>query len=262
MKKKAILIIFIIFVFLSGCDKNNENDNNVGEKELIKCSDEFKVIEGKCVKQEYLDAEIVYSCDSGYTLKNNLCFKTLTQKASVDYTCPDGYQFTTEDKFVCFKKEIIAQSNSLSCPTGYYVSKNKCKKLLAVVPYNCPSGYNPYINGTCKNSSGNVIPYLCPSYPGATETNMSFSSCTYYHSIIPTSTGSCPSGWFSNYVEKTCYRNDYKNKISKYSCQQGYNLVGENCNKEYSISANKNLVCKVGVLKEEKCLVETFEDNN
>lgn len=89
-------------------------------------------------------ASVRYMCPSGYATAGNYCRGTKTLPVTTIYTCPQGY---TRSGTVCTHTSSGAKRSATSqksCPAGYYISNNSCKKSVTVgktATYYCPSGY-------------------------------------------------------------------------------------------------------------------------
>ena len=71
------------------------------------CFDDFKLENGKCIKDYTYEAGWKADCPDGYTFEDkNTCKKTITSKVKYNYECPSGYKM--KDK-VCQKVVYLSK---------------------------------------------------------------------------------------------------------------------------------------------------------
>ena len=88
----AFLLMGILIISITGCKSKNEEKavekNYYCEEGILKgnnceiamtedaiqvCDDGYQMIEGKCIKNEIIDAKKATTCEEGFTLNNNKC---------------------------------------------------------------------------------------------------------------------------------------------------------------------------------------------
>lgn len=225
---------------------NNNNTNNKNQVENVNKPNQIEKTDEEAKKCEK-------TCDTGYTLKNSdssecYCEKNQTEAKVVDATevryCPDDYEL--KQNSYC---ELIKYSDinvSYYCPYGYQLSEDG-KKCIGIVKKDTQMIARP----TCVGGSDKDL-FQMTAYPGygCRKGTLKFSTecpngyerkykisegyvCEWKYSGTETSLrNKCPSNYPTADIEsgKCIYKKVSGSKI-KYTCSEGFRLVGKKCYK-------------------------------
>lgn len=81
-----------------------------------------------CIKYEYSDYIYQDICMDDFKLENGKCIKDYTYEAGWKADCPDGY--TYEDKKECKKTITSKVTYNYECPSGYKLKDKVCQKVI------------------------------------------------------------------------------------------------------------------------------------
>ena len=210
------------------------------------------------------------SCEEGYILKENFCYKEIENKPATEvYTCEEGYSLS-QDNSKCEKIESIDATQQYTCNNGYTLNKDKClgvSTINATPTYSCPNGGT--LNGSKCIQRVADTQALSQRYYCIMGT-LSGTNCL---STPGPATGRCPAGTIqinsntcsSNALKEyyclrgekigsMCYLDVATQANVSYSCQSGYTLNGAKCSKNVSVNANTIYTCSDEyTLKDNKC---------
>jgi len=181
----------------------------------------------------------------------------------------EGTKIITETKEISIE---ATKKKRQSCPNGYTLSGEKCKKeektnsITAAISYTCPTGYSK--NGTTCYKNGNTInatkKYYCPSNRESIRFELSENKCnviniTYLNTTIDEEYFTCPSGYrlsgtkcyttktiekeVDNYKEVTYYRYQTREKNkTKYDIKWG--SINDNILLEDEYIMSRKIFCE------------------
>lgn len=166
----------------------------------------------------------VYTCPSGYTLKETKCTKIITKNATLSSeSCPTGY-----NKNPSLGKCVANSYTSTATPT-------------------CPKGYTkrPGYSYCYQYVQSGLDQYTCETYT-TTYVNGRYTNGSCYYGESVELTYKCPSGYhlqkiwgYAGPVDESYKCHELKDIIKKYSCESGYALSGTKCTKTETINATK-----------------------
>jgi len=249
-------------------------------------------------KQDIISATRTYSCeDNSYTLDGNRCKKVISINANLEYSCPSGY---TKEGDTCSKKvqnKITADIiKTPSCRPGFTLNGSRCEmghEMAAYWMYGCDSGQtvkgtdcykteykvvssqtiNSSWSETTKTSYYNTMQNACSSYGGQIVTENNKWNCYAYSDVkvgAATKKYYCDSGYtlsgtncYGTYIQEpdyqrtcpsgytlsvnNCYKLEYDVETiavtKNYICSSEYTLSGDKCQKEISVLANEVYTC-------------------
>ena len=271
----ALFLVFIIsgslvYLFNRECDLGFINKNGRCVAGYYYCADGFVLNKNnQCQKTiESVEAKLSYSCQSGYTLKDDVCVNTQTLVPTSIYKCADGFKLNGTK---CEMTESIDAIVTYTCPSGYVSAGDKCvtvsnkdassyytckdstyslsgskctkkvtKTVKATISYYCNSGGT--LNGTTCNYTTAASGYYY--YKTCSKGTYSYTTgkCHYSESALTKYT--CESG-ATNDGAGNCIStyNDVQDAVKKYSCPSGYTPVGAQCAKTTGISGKKKYTC-------------------
>lgn len=182
-----------------------------------------------CSKSEV--KEIVYECEEGYQLNDNMCIKTVeTLPAKINYECPVGYQLSGT---ICIKNEYINVDLVKTCPTGTSLvmkdGKEKCYKVtsipMKIKNYWCMN--NDILSGTnciSREYANPKLDYMCYG-------NEYYDSQNGWCQLVAASKF-CPSGYNPIRYNNNSYVKCVRTPTPSYSCPDGYKSSNGKCVKE------------------------------
>lgn len=199
-----------------------------------------------------------YSCpDSMYVLNGSRCSKLDVVNANVTYTCPSGYK---RNGTQCYKynEEIRLANETLVCPSGYSKDGNICFTTTSI-PATANSSYGDWVYSRQITvydkalTSNNTTKYVLVG----TKVNLScngkcqeqtINTYNVYTRRLNTSY-TCPSGYSKNGT--TCTKKIGQPATKKYSCPSGYKLTDDYCVKSATTTkaATANYSCPSGYTK-------------
>ncbi len=269
-KKKKIILISVLSVFVLGIGFTVVNRNNIdfsklmgnslantsGEYYYCPLGNEFDVDSKECVvvwNQGY------GSWDPGEAAED---WHEIAKGKGYEYLDSNYNEETKIDTIhYRIKKDIKMTKGTYVCPKSVYSSDkynlngNKCIKTVtqdAKVEYTCPSGYQKNGNRCIKTvGQGAKEQYSCPS-----GYQLNGTKCTKNASKAAGIKYTCSSGY--KYTQGTCVQTITKNatkKKNKYTCPSGYKLSGKKCTKKNTKSATFNYTCSSGYQRNgSKCI--------
>lgn len=203
-----------------------------------KCADDFTLKGKKCIQEISADAVTLYSCPNNYVLAGTSCVTLNSFDATKNYYCPD--ESYTRNGSLC-----TTEKDSYSNP---------------IVTYGCTRG-GSFINGSCVLTSYPIYDSsdnhpICPK--GSTYDYNEQRCHTYYS---PTPSYSCLVGTLTD--DNRCVRKTSSTAVAstKYTCPEGYILVGNKCTNSATINATPKYVCTDEMeLKDRKCYGKVSTD--
>ena len=236
-------------------------------------------------------------CEDGYTLEGDLCLKEIyTEKAIQDYVCPVEYY---EYDGICYKEVGAIETDELECfdSEHFTLIDNKCvgKEIVdAKANFKCEVGtliQRREIRVPEIREQGDESEYLCEDTSTATypeercylqEHAIIDGKCAMGPKpLLPTPTGCeghdinynggcydpypdepyvCPNGLRYDTNDNLCPDTfTYSKATGSYSCEKGYELVGDRCEKEVSEDARHKMTCPSGytMLETGRCVNES-----
>lgn len=149
MKRKVVILLsfFIIMLIVTGCQKK---------------------INIFVPKEEIIESEIVYGCDTGDTLNDsNMCVKQTNTIATFRYVCPSGYNLVGGQ---CWKSGGVL--NLSKCGANHVEVNGYCYiNTVATMEYYCVSGTLQGMNCVTEYFYAPNITYICPEGYTLNENN-------------------------------------------------------------------------------------------
>ena len=292
----ALLLLFLVagstaYLFNRECDPGFINKNGRCVAGYYYCEDGFVLNkDNQCQKTiESVDAKLSYSCQAGYTLKDDVCVNTQILQPTSVYKCADGFNLNGAK---CIREESIDAVVTYTCPSAEYAAVgDKCytvsnkdatpnyyckdstytlsgkyciKKISesdtykAGTSYTCESGWT--LDGTtCKK----ITEPTCSGY-------FYFQRCFCDNNKPTNSDGKCETTKSAS-VTYTCHlgdtsdgkgncsttssRQDKQAASVKYTCPSGYTVVGAQCTKGTDVAGKIKYNCPDGTkLVNKKCV--------
>lgn len=232
------------------CDDGYKLDNDKCVKKIIKladvketCPKGFQNINGTCILNDQYEAEKKKWCENG-VLEGDYCFEYYYTKADVEKVCPEGYDYESEDGKKCYRfidlepAKVYGYYGYLVCPGSkrqVHHDMNYCGTREFVDKINKYSCYNGKLDGD-KCLQKWVID--SPKYE-----------------YLP-----CKEGYTGNGI---CLKTTISKTLKEYSCQNGFELDGENCVKKITKNPTYKEYCENGFeLKNGKCKKNIALENN
>ncbi len=267
-KKKKIILISVLSVFVLGIGFTVVNRNNIdfsklmgnslantsGEYYYCPLGNEFDVDSKECV--------VVWNRSKVESLEPEEDSSKLDKNKGYEYI-DSNFDEETKTNTIHYriKKDIKMTKGTYVCPKSVYSSDkynlngNKCIKTVTQntkAEYTCPSGYQRNGNKCIKTVwQGAKEQYSCPS-----GYQLSGTKCTKTTSKVAGIKYTCSSGY--KYTQGTCVQTITKNatkKKNKYTCPSGYKLSGKKCTKKNTKSATFNYTCSSGYQRNgSKCI--------
>lgn len=191
-------------------ETNNEIENETPNKEQ----------QNKPETIRYIDANITYKCDEGYTVDKikGKCYKTTSDESKIVLTCLNGFNLKDESCVAINKDDVIAKFE-YKCEDGWKLevidNDRKCTKedqiSTPTKKYYCEKGWTEYKK---------IVDSEEKSY------------CKWdLNDIINKPSITCKDGYTYNKISETCeLKKEEKAKV-EYSCSSGYTLKINKCYK-------------------------------
>ena len=294
-KISGILILSTILIFALGnyllnrdCNKGYVNRSGICVKGKYYCNTGYELNDNnKCQKTiESIEANVTYTCKSGYTLSGDVCVNNNVKKPEFVYQCADGF---TLNGTKCEKVESADAVLTYTCPSGYVADGDQCVTVTSVDAtksgYTCEDSSYTLSGTTCKKNTTTTTKattsYSCNSGGTLNGTICTYTSSASWYGWMP----SCSQGTY-NYLTKMCeYTADAnviykcstgtsdgngncvrtttttKEATVKYSCPRGYTAVGNQCAKTTGKAATPKYICTDDTeLKGNKCYATISTD--
>ncbi len=238
----AILLILllvggIVFMLNRDCESGFINKNGMCVKGYYYCSDGYVLNEkNQCQKTiESKDAKVSYSCQAGFTLKDDVCVNTEIIEPTSVYKCADSFRLNGRK---CEKEESIDAVASYTCPSGYVSAGDKCvtiSNIDADARYICSDTTYTLKGTVCskkvQKTESAAVTYSCNSGGTLKEKKCDYTVDPTYTTTTPTypywgwgnwsgtQTPTCSSGYTYSSTDQKCHKSEDA-KI-KYTCPSG-----------------------------------------
>lgn len=232
---KKYLMIIILLIICTGCGNNNKElgcyngyvqEGNRCKKEIsnsiaevsYSCNESYELKDLRCIKHSETDIKEKDGCTEGLKEENGKCVGTLTKDVKVSYKCEKGSE---KDK-KCYTKKVKADALTRT--------------------YTCLAGYT-YNGWNCiKNSDPNVVVSPKVTYSCAEGTSLANGRC-YIEELVGDAKEekSCPDGY--ELKNDKCFKDTIEDiKKIKY-CDEGFVISNNKCIKDENIDPNKDYKC-------------------
>ncbi len=248
LKRGATIAMLFILFFVSGiiymlnrdCESGFINKNGLCVKGYYFCSDEGYVLNEKNQCQKTIDsknAKVSYSCQQGFTLKDDVCVNTEIIEPTSVYKCADSFRLNGKK---CEREESIDAVVSYTCPKGYVSAGDKCvtvSNIDAEARYICSDTSYTLKGNVCskkvQKTESAAVTYSCNSGGTLKETKCEYISTPTYSSTTPsypnwgwgtwggtgTQTPTCSSGYTYSSTDQKCHKTE--NAKIRYTCPSG-----------------------------------------
>ena len=260
--KKIIIVLFLSLFFLTGCnDELNcpngyELDGDVCKKEVdhadpleqVSCDVGFELVDDSCYKKEEAEVLTKYGCEDGLTLDNGKCVGTLTKDTKTIYTCETGT--VSGDKCVTSTEVPTALTKTPTCPQDYSLLDGSCWwGARPPISDNCDVYEHIYTGCTCDAPDTLGPDFFCYqkhtsvtyNYECAEGTVLKSKKCYQETTTNATATQGCDTGY--TLENNKCVKNVNQRATNIKYCEDGFELVENKCVKEETKAPNKEYTC-------------------